>query len=203
MPRPANPHLAYDILRATADLVELKGPDGVTMREVAERVGYSPTTIYLYYENKDDLLDSAVNRAFEWFGSQIEEAGAGLSNIQRIRNGAYAYVEWGIQNPGMYRLMFEHARTNVPSPETVTARRHSWKFTRSLIAEAVESGELGKIEDLDAATNTIWATLHGLTSLSISGRLWTTPSNQKEALAKSRALVDLLVDQWLAAWSLK
>ncbi len=203
MPRPANPHLAYDILRATADLVELKGPDGVTMREVAERVGYSPTTIYLYYENKDDLLDSAVNRAFEWFGSQIEEAGAGLSNIQRIRNGAYAYVEWGIQNPGMYRLMFEHARTNVPSPEAVTARRHSWKFTRSLIAEAVESGELGKIEDLDAATNTIWATLHGLTSLSISGRLWTTPSNQKEALAKSRALVDLLVDQWLTAWSLK
>ena len=62
--RPANPALAFDILRVTADLIEEKGHDALTMREVAERLGYSATTIYLYFKDKEELIGTTCEETF-------------------------------------------------------------------------------------------------------------------------------------------
>lgn len=201
--RPANPHLANDILATTASLVEQVGPEGVTMRAVAEQIGYSATTIYLYFENKETLLNETVNRAFDWFADHLERAQDEAPPAARIRQAAHAYLDWGLDNPGMYRLMFEWGYLGDISAESVFARRASWRRSRSLIELGVSQGAFRPDLDSAVAADVMWASCHGLTSLAISGRMFGNPGMVDTAMVRERstALADALVDTWLSDWA--
>lgn len=202
MARPANPRLAHDIAQAAATLVEERGPEGVTMRLVADLIGYSPTTIYLYYKNKEQLLDETVNRAYDWFAEHLERAQTGPGAADRIRQGAHAYVDWGIANPGMYRLMFEWGYLGDISEDAIFARRASWRRTRHVIERGIEDGTFRSDLDSATATDTVWVGVHGLTSLAISGRMFGNPGVADPAVVRARShqIADALTDAWLSAW---
>lgn len=201
--RPANPHLASDIISATASIVEERGPEGITMREVADRVGYSPTTLYLYFKNKEQLLDETVNRAYEWFADRIEAAEKGDSPLDSIRSAAHAYLDWGLENPAMYRLMFEWGYLGDISEEAIFARRRGWRRSRQLVEFAAEKGLLRRTLDSALATDMMWVATHGMTSLAISGRMFGNPgiADPRVVAERSHRLVDALVDGWLSDWT--
>ena len=200
--RPANPRLAHDIIEAAASLVEERGPEGITMRLVADRIGYSPTTIYLYFKNKEHLLNETVNRAYDWFAEHLERAQTGASASERLRQGAHAYLDWGLQNPGMYRLMFEWGYLGDISEEAIFARRASWRRTRNVIERGVEEGLFRPDLDSAVAADTMWVGVHGLTSLALSGRMFGNPGVADPAVVHGRShqLADALADSWEAAW---
>src|SRR5262245_4628637 len=68
------------ILDAACEMFVEQGYEGFSMRRVAARIGYSATTIYRYYEDKDDLLFAVVNEGFSEFARQLKEAAEGVSN---------------------------------------------------------------------------------------------------------------------------
>jgi AcrR family transcriptional regulator len=95
------------ILQAAGELFLEKGYENFSLRQVAERIGYSATTIYLYFQNKDDLILATVQDGFEAFDRQMESIAVGKGNpLQRIEALGRAYIEFGMQNPALYRLMF-------------------------------------------------------------------------------------------------
>ncbi len=201
--RPANPHLASDIISAAAGIIEENGPEGLTMRDVADRVGYSPTTIYLYFKNKEQLLDETVNRAFEWFADWCEKAQTGPTPIDRLRQTAHAYLDWGLQNPGMYRLMFEWGYLGDISEEAIFARRRSWRGCRQLVEMGAEKGLLPLSLDSGLAADVMWVATHGLVSLAISGRMFGNPgvADPEVVHKRSHVIMDALVDGWLSDWA--
>lgn len=200
--RPANPRLASEIVQAAASLIEEHGPERVTMRLVAERIGYSPTTIYLYFKNKEQLLDVTVQHSFEWFADFIERAQVVGTPDERIRAAAHAYLEWGRRNPGMYRLMFEWGYLGDTSEESIFGRRATWRRIRQLVELGIEQGLYRAEIDSMSATDAMWAGIHGLTSLTISGRMFGNPGavDAQVIEERSHALVDALTDSWIEAW---
>src|SRR5438034_11365227 len=66
--------LRQAILAAAGELFLEQGYERFSLRKVAERVGYSPTTIYLYFRDKDDLLFTVVDEGFERFSQQLAAA---------------------------------------------------------------------------------------------------------------------------------
>lgn len=200
--RPANQRLAGDIVHAAAILVEERGPEGVTMRLVANHIGYSPTTIYLYFKNKEQLLDATVAYAFDRFADFIEQAQREGTPSERIGKAAHAYLDWGIRNPGMYRLMFEWGYLGDISEDGVFARRATWRRIRQLIEQGIEQGLYRSDIDSHAATDAMWAGIHGLTSLTISGRMFGNPGQvaAEDVAQRAHALVDALADSWDNAW---
>ena len=52
------------ILDAARELFEREGYDNVTMRRIADAIEYSPTTIYLHFEDKDDLVRALCHEDF-------------------------------------------------------------------------------------------------------------------------------------------
>src|SRR2546427_9900091 len=68
--------LRQAILTAAGELFLEQGYERFSLRKVAERIGYSPTTIYLYFRDKDDLLFTVVDEGFERFGHQLAAAAA-------------------------------------------------------------------------------------------------------------------------------
>lgn len=201
--RPANPRLAEDILRVTAEIVEEKGPDKITMREVAERLGYSATTIYLYYKDKDELIQATLDHAFDWFADAMQNAESGQMTAEDLRVRSHVYATWAIDHPGMYRLMFEYPSKRPLDPERAQRRRRGLSRGGEIIDAAIERGELRCFENLQLMEALIWSTLHGIASLVISGRMFGPLGvviGTEEAKTRCLAMVDASFEQWMRVW---
>jgi len=174
--RPANPRLASDILRVTADIVEEKGAENVALIEVARRLGYTRPTIYLYYKSKDELLQATIDRAFESFADAQDAAEGDRTPSSALRSRVAAYLDWAIEHPGMYRLMFEHPAEKPVDAERAAVRRRWLDRDRELLVQLVERIPGQPTEDLSSALDRVeaglWGIAHGLASLIISGRMF-------------------------------
>jgi AcrR family transcriptional regulator len=170
--RPANPQLANDILRVTADLVEEKGAEKLALLEVARRLGYTRPTIYLYYKNKDELLQATIDRAFESFADVQDAAEEGCPPASALRRRVAAYLDWGIEHPGMYRLMFEHPAEKPVDAARAASRRRWLDRDRELLARVFEGLPEEHRSALGFVDTGLWGIAHGLVSLIISGRMF-------------------------------
>ena len=204
MARPANPELVERIVRVTARIIDEHGVDRVTIRRVADEANCSPTVIYHYFGSKDGLLHRAVQLGLEWFASSVQASEAGLEGVDRMRATARAYVQWGIRNPSMYRLMFEQRLPRPANAEELVERRSGLILAKEMLSDvfAANSRCVGDSEVAQAA-NIYFVSLHGTVSAALSGRLWGPGRDEHDLLRLSIPLADALVDQWVAAWGLK
>ncbi|PKQ15259.1 MAG: hypothetical protein CVT67_10140 [Actinobacteria bacterium HGW-Actinobacteria-7] len=172
MSRPPNPQLANDILRVTAQIVEDKGAEKLALLEVARRLGYTRPTIYLYYKNKDELLQATIDRAFESFADAQDAAEEGRPPASALRRRVAAYLDWGIEHPEMYRLMFEHPSESPVGDARVALRRRWLERDRELLAQVFDLISEEHRPSLDVVDSGVWGVAHGLVSLIISGRMF-------------------------------
>lgn len=173
--RPANPELRDKILKAAGQIIEECGPDCVTMRQVADAVGYSPTTLYLYFKDKGAILRDSVLLAFDDLNDSCDVAMVGPRPIDKFRQYCRAYVTWGVTHPGHYTLMFEMPWdmewTVQWVPENLERLTRGRAAVLTLLREAIDAGEMRDPGDLGQFNDAGWAALHGATSLAISRRL--------------------------------
>ncbi|TDB37939.1 MAG: TetR/AcrR family transcriptional regulator [Actinobacteria bacterium] len=202
--RPANPELREKILKAASEIIEACGPDCVTMREVAEKIGYSPTTLYLYFRDKNAILQETVLNAFDSMNAACEMVMVGPRAIDKFRQYCRAYVRWGVTHPGHYTLMFQ-----VPLDvewDSAWTEANIGRLTRGriiamqLLGEALAEGDLREPTSLRAFNDAGWAALHGATSLSISRRLTVdiADPNLEQVVAVATRTADVLVNCLIA-----
>jgi AcrR family transcriptional regulator len=164
--------LRAEILDAARKIFVTEGYEGVSMRRVAEQIEYSPTTIYLYFKDKSDLMFEICQETFAKLRKQLE----GLVKkdgdpLATLRRGLRAYVEFGLKHPQHYIATFvmphgqqdpeEIARHQSPDSEGMK----TFAFLRARVQEAVSAGELQG--DAEAMSRALWAGIHGITSLLI------------------------------------
>ena len=157
------------ILSAASELFLEGGLEGFSLRGVAERVGYSATTVYLYFENKDDLLFAVSLEGFEGFGRALQNAYDSVSDpVERIGALARAYTSFGAAHPAHYRLMFMErgeflGRTN---PRDQKPTIDSFGILVRAVHEAHTAGRVRVGQPMDLVY-TLWAGVHGLVALSL------------------------------------
>src|SRR5436309_61027 len=92
--------LRQAILTASGELFLEQGYEHFSLRKVAERIGYSPTIIYLYFHDKDDLLFTVVDEGFARFGQQLAAAATSQEDPwERLIALGRAYVAFGLEYP--------------------------------------------------------------------------------------------------------
>ena len=158
------------ILDAAGELFLERGYEGFSMRRVAERIGYSATTIYRYYENKDDLLFAVVNEGFSEFARQLTAAAAGVSNpLKRLEALWHAYVSFGLKNPVYYQMMFmQRADLLFESQREQTQPMiESFDVLQRAVQAAMDAGVM-KRGDVETYSRVIWALVHGMTALALA-----------------------------------
>lgn len=161
------------ILDAAGALFLEQGYEGLSMRQIAERIGYSATTIYRHFEDKDDLLYAIVQDGFQRFGAQLQRAARaaeGGGPQERLRALGQAYVEFGLKNPVYYRLMFMQRHDILfESRAAETAPMiDSFAVLRQSVEAGMKAGVL-RAGDPETTSTVIWAVMHGITSLAIAG----------------------------------
>src|SRR4051794_18518615 len=150
------------ILEAATALFVEKGPDALSMREVASAIGYSATTIYLHFEDKDALMLAVCTSGFEEFGASLESAARSAgSPYDALRASAEAYVTFALDNPVLYDVMFirpkEWALQGHGDPASFQGLTH-------LVGGAMAAGELRAGDPRDVAA-ALWSVLHGVVAL--------------------------------------
>src|SRR5215469_2074960 len=84
-----------EILDAARALFLEEGYDRTSMRKIAEKIEYSPTTIYLYFKDKRELLESICGETFTKFIKTVQEIGqANDDPLQNLRATLRAYIEF-------------------------------------------------------------------------------------------------------------
>ncbi len=137
---------------------------------MAERIGYSPTTIYLYFRDKDDLLFTVVDEGFVRFGQQLATAAESQEDPwERLIALGRAYVAFGLQHPVYYQLMFMQRTdflTHRPAGES-QPRIASFRVLQQAVQQALDAGVL-RPGDVESYSDVLWALVHGIASLALS-----------------------------------
>jgi len=164
--------LKQEILDAARDLFIRDGYESVSMRKIADRIEYSPTTIYLYFRDKSELFDCLSEQAFGKLLEKLQSIGGQESNgpMDRLRKGLCAYAEFGLENPDHYQITFMTA--DARAADAQANRRHevgcqSFGCLKQTVSSCIEADFL-RVVDIDLASQILWAGVHGITSLLIA-----------------------------------
>lgn len=161
-------NLRQEILDAARELFVAEGYENVSMRKVAEKIEYSPTTIYHYFKDKSDLLRSLCDETF----AKLIEKQAALARkhrdpLVRLRECGRAYINFGLEHPHHYQVTFmmplEHS-DEFPFEQSLGYK--AFDFLRANVAECVREKKFRRM-DVETAAQAIWAATHGITSLLI------------------------------------
>lgn len=163
--------LRASIVSAAAEVFLEKGYEDFSMRQVAARIGYSATTIYHHFLNKEDLLKAVLAMAFTKFDAALLEAVEAETEPSR-RMGALgkAFVRFGVAHPVHYQLMYLHRPNWLEADDgnpAKIAQRSSYGLLLAGVVEAVEKGWLPQA-DPRVLADWMWATVHGLVMLGIT-----------------------------------
>jgi AcrR family transcriptional regulator len=179
--------LRQAILDAAGKLFLEHGYLDFSLRQVAEAIGYSPGTIYLHFNDKDDLLFSVADEGFLKFGQALGAAAADTDDArQRLVDMAHAYVDFGLQNPEYYQLMFMH-RTDylLERPEKdFQPRINSFQILQNAVEQASEAGVFRTADSLVIA-DVIWAQFHGIVTLAVGMSAFYTPERAQNAVEQA------------------
>jgi AcrR family transcriptional regulator len=161
------------ILDASMKLFVEEGFEQVSIRKIAELIEYSPTTVYLYFKDKNEILFNLHELGFQ----KMAEYNTGLWEIQnplvRLHKMGENYIRFGLNNPEFYDLMFIQ---RAPMEALETMKDCDWKSgdvalgkLKECLAECIERNLIVK-GNVDAVSMVIWAMVHGLVSLAIRDR---------------------------------
>jgi AcrR family transcriptional regulator len=94
------------VIEAAAALLARDGADAVTTRAVAAAAGVQPPAIYRLFGDKDGLLDAVARHRFARFVAQKKAVAPPADPVDGLRAGWDMAVEFGIENPALYTLMY-------------------------------------------------------------------------------------------------
>jgi AcrR family transcriptional regulator len=188
------------IVEAARDIVSEEGLDALSMRALGVRVGYSPATIYLHFQDKDELLHSVMEEGFKRLAATMEVELAALGPDaaagDRLAGKARAYARFAVENTGYFRAMFEipGVARLVGCPESAVGPA-SRSAAVDLLREAEAGGEL-RVEDADRASLLGWGLMHGLTSLYLSGHLAAHVGGHEEFMELIEGAIEAIRSGW-------
>jgi AcrR family transcriptional regulator len=164
--------LRNEILDAARALFVEEGYDAVSMRKVAQRIEYSPTTIYLHFKDKGELFQAICEEMFGRLSRKLEEqakkraAEPNPDPIEGVREGLQIYAKFALKHPEHYTVTFMLPRKQFVPFDGSTGQQ-TFQYLRSAVTTCVESGAFRPV-DIEAAAQSLWAAVHGVVSLLIA-----------------------------------
>ncbi len=159
------------ILDAAQQIIAERGAEGLSMRELADRIDYSPSGLYEYFRSKDELVATLCETGHAALAQRLQAAQdlRNASAAERVVAVGLAYLEFAAENPDRYRMM-----VNTRSPEPVSLEHvgtsPSFAVLVRCVHDGVESGEFWTQKGYGVLEQAyyLWALVHGQAMLGLT-----------------------------------
>lgn len=161
----------HHILDAARELFVSKGVEAVTMREIAKKIDYSPTTIYLYFKDKDALILDLCNTDFQTLAKELNAILTIQAPVERMLALGRAYATFALHYPNHYQMMFmtKHLTVNIEAEIRADASLDAYHLLNHVVSEVFNAGHfMHSLKDAELIAQTLWAAIHGVCSLEIT-----------------------------------
>lgn len=173
------------LLAAARNLYLEEGPAHFSLREVARRVGVSAAAVYRHFDGKEALVGAACTQGFLVFSSYLVRALEVSTPLGRLLATGDQYRLFALENPLDYRFIFMNAPDSEATPKKVCPdpptdgrpQDSAFRFLVDRVQECIDARVLGRGEARELAV-LIWAHVHGLVSLRLSGHLGTWETDE-------------------------
>lgn len=174
-------HLPETLVAASTALIRDGGIEGFSLRAAARQAGVDPAAVYRHFADKSALLGAVAAVGFSALADAMDGAiaEAGTDPTARFRAGARAYVQYAIDNPEFFRVMFSPYGAGGPdAPARGRGRGAGGASAYELLAATLDDLQrAGRIDaDLERAVTVAWAGVHGLAHLLTEQVIATDPS---------------------------
>ncbi len=175
-----------EILSATGRVIARDGIAGATIRAIAKEANCSRGILGHYFDDKADILGSALVHSHRRVGARMAPGSAGLTGLNALRSVMLEALPLDDRRDLEAQIeisFWGRALGNAPLRDL----QHSefdrlWARLRGHLDEAAEQGELGSGCDLDLATHQLLVLIDGLSAQRVLYPDRVTPQRQIEML---------------------
>ncbi|MEW9700784.1 TetR/AcrR family transcriptional regulator [Paenibacillus sp. SI8] len=95
------------LIDVTRKMIDTRGVDSVSMRDLGKEMNLSRSAVYVYFKNKDDLLAAIITENYETLTSCIRKLMEEINDPRKlVYEALYTFYDFGIKNQEHYQLMF-------------------------------------------------------------------------------------------------
>jgi AcrR family transcriptional regulator len=163
--------LKEHILTAARELFFALGYEATSLRGIAEKVEYSPGTIYLHYKDKDAIFHDLQREGFSLLNQQMQVLLAVGDPFERLKAMGRVYMDFAKKYPDYYDLMFviRAPMRALEEDEDWIEGQTAYHFLNYVVKECQAKGYFAG-SDLETFSYYVWATMHGIITLGKHGR---------------------------------
>lgn len=175
------------ILETATEMFLEQGFEKTSIRNIAERIEYSPATIYLYFKDKTELFFAIQEVGFSKLMRYFDVIHQFSHPMDKLRAMADAYLKFAHENPAFYDLMFI-----MTAPMDQVKRdddkwlcgETAYQVLFDILSECVENKHI-RFSDAHVASLAMWSFVHGIASLQIRQRMMMFSDEEQHFLIQS------------------
>ena len=159
------------IIDAARCIIRERGAYGLSLREVARRIDYSPAGLYEYFGSKDELIAAVIRDGFERFAHYQATVATHLPPGERLYQLGIAYIRFARENPHHFMLIFntpdlhQAAFLNQAESDDDFLAKGTYQTLVEAVKACFEVGDIHPGHHLDTVILNTWAMVHGLATL--------------------------------------
>jgi AcrR family transcriptional regulator len=171
------------ILQAAKEVFAERGYQNTSIRTIADRIEYSPGTIYLYFKDKDAILHELQKAGFQVLKSKFMVLLTVEDPFERLKAMGKVYLGFAKEYPDYYDLMFI-----INAPMNALEEHECWLEGQSafdlLIQVVQQCQQQGRFREYDAQdmAYVIWSSVHGMAALTIRGRCRVISEEKRDSI---------------------
>ncbi|RAV98472.1 TetR/AcrR family transcriptional regulator [Pseudochryseolinea flava] len=186
------------ILQAAKALFMEKGFEETSIRNIAEKIEYSPTTIYLYFKDKDDIFHALHTEGFVLLNQYFRPLAHVSDPFERLKAVMKAYINFAKENGEFYDLMFI-INSPMKSVEKEAGEweegKRAFEFLIGTVGECIQRGYFHGM-DAEVVAFTLWSMVHGICSLEIRNRCSVVSAlNQEDLANKATGVIQEILER--------
>ena len=177
-----------ELLAAAEKIFTVAGYEGATIRKIAEEVGVSSTALYMYFQDKSQIMLEICVHALEELYHKLEAISAEERDpLAKVRGILEVLLRFGFDQPTAYQLLY------CVAPKDINERRNEviaplsrscFQRTQQAVEAAVAAGRLRQDIPAKVLTEALIASCHGLIGMRLANPYapWTDPQQMSKAL---------------------
>ena len=157
------------ILDAAMQIVKHHGLEALSIREIASRIDYSPSGLYEYFASKEEIIEALVNEGFVYLTTRMKQGIHGATARLRLQEAGKVYMQFALQEPQLYVMMFNH-KLHTSFSLTEVEQNTAYSQLVQILQDGLQSGEFRSASGAGSRelAYTSWSLMHGLSMLRLT-----------------------------------